>query len=47
MGNKSASLGGNSFSRTKKYRGSNTSDGGNTRDRVKIADGVIGSGGEI
>ncbi|GJY53213.1 hypothetical protein Tco_0444877 [Tanacetum coccineum] len=33
--------------RTKKYRGSNSSDGGNTRDGVKIASGVIGSGDEI
>ncbi|GKB02607.1 hypothetical protein Tco_0830696 [Tanacetum coccineum] len=40
-------LGGNSFSGTKKYRGSNSSDGGNTEDRVKIAGGVIGSGDEI
>ncbi|GJR59346.1 hypothetical protein Tco_1501508, partial [Tanacetum coccineum] len=40
-------LGGNSFSRIKKYRGSNSSDGGNTRDGVKIASGVIGSGDEI
>ncbi|GKF72722.1 hypothetical protein Tco_0208836, partial [Tanacetum coccineum] len=40
-------LGGNSFSRTKKYRGSNSSDGGNIDDGVKIASGVIGSGGEI
>ncbi|GJY77261.1 hypothetical protein Tco_0482377 [Tanacetum coccineum] len=38
-------LGGNSSSGTKKYRGSNSSDGGNTRDRVKIAGEVIGSGG--
>ncbi|GJZ99389.1 hypothetical protein Tco_0671940 [Tanacetum coccineum] len=30
-------LGGNSFSRTKKYRGSNSSDGGNIGDGVKIA----------
>ncbi|GKB22988.1 hypothetical protein Tco_0862389 [Tanacetum coccineum] len=35
---------GNSSSGTKKYRGSNSSDGGNTRDGVKIAGGVIGSG---
>ncbi|GKF58764.1 hypothetical protein Tco_0172301, partial [Tanacetum coccineum] len=27
--------------------GSNSSDGGNTRDGVKIAGGVIGSGDEI
>ncbi|GKB69967.1 hypothetical protein Tco_0931379 [Tanacetum coccineum] len=40
-------LGGNSSSGTKKYRGSNSSDGGNTRDGVKIAGEVIGSGGEI
>ncbi|GKC88833.1 hypothetical protein Tco_1149482, partial [Tanacetum coccineum] len=40
-------LGGNSSSGTKKYRGSNSSDGGNTEDRVKIAGGVIGSGDEI
>ncbi|GJZ50947.1 hypothetical protein Tco_0605462 [Tanacetum coccineum] len=32
---------------TKKYRGSNNSDGGNTEDGVKIAGEVIGSGGEI
>ncbi|GJS31104.1 hypothetical protein Tco_0491724 [Tanacetum coccineum] len=32
---------------TKKYRGSNSSDGGNTGDGVKIADGVIESCGEI
>ncbi|GKA48494.1 hypothetical protein Tco_0741452 [Tanacetum coccineum] len=35
--------GGNSSSETKKYQGSNSSDGGNTRDGVKIAGGVIGS----
>ncbi|GKA28122.1 hypothetical protein Tco_0714290 [Tanacetum coccineum] len=40
-------LGGNSSSGIKKYRGSNSSDGGNTRDGVKIAGEVIGSGGEI
>ncbi|GJT39827.1 hypothetical protein Tco_0939692 [Tanacetum coccineum] len=40
-------LGGNSSSGTKKYQGSNSSDGGNTRDGVKIAGEVIGSGGEI
>ncbi|GKD35201.1 hypothetical protein Tco_1250710, partial [Tanacetum coccineum] len=34
-------LGGNNSSGTKKYRGSNSSDGGNIRDRVKIAGGVI------
>ncbi|GKG17659.1 hypothetical protein Tco_0362616, partial [Tanacetum coccineum] len=28
-------------------RGSNSSDGGNTEDEVKIAGGVIGSGDEI
>ncbi|GJT62628.1 hypothetical protein Tco_1006161 [Tanacetum coccineum] len=32
---------------TKKYRGLNSSDGGNTGDGVKIAGGVIGSHGEI
>ncbi|GKG25297.1 hypothetical protein Tco_0395925, partial [Tanacetum coccineum] len=37
-------LGGN---RTKKYRGSNSNDGGNTGDEVKIAGGVIRSGDEI
>ncbi|GJW49439.1 hypothetical protein Tco_0090790 [Tanacetum coccineum] len=37
-------LGGSSSSGTKKYRGSNSSDGGNTRDGVKIAGEVIGSG---
>ncbi|GJW88154.1 putative gypsy type transposase [Tanacetum coccineum] len=40
-------LGGNNSLGTKKYRGSNSSDGGNTRDEVKIAGGVIGSGGGI
>ncbi|GJZ82742.1 hypothetical protein Tco_0647915 [Tanacetum coccineum] len=40
-------LGGTSSSGTKKYRGSNSSDGGNTGDGVKIASEVIGSGGEI
>ncbi|GJX91680.1 hypothetical protein Tco_0345006 [Tanacetum coccineum] len=40
-------LGGNNSSGTKKYWGSNSSDGGNTGDGVKIADGVIGSGNEI
>ncbi|GJX48156.1 hypothetical protein Tco_0273346 [Tanacetum coccineum] len=34
-------LGGNSSSRTKKYRGSNSSDGGNTEDGVKIIGGVM------
>ncbi|GKF55535.1 hypothetical protein Tco_0165875, partial [Tanacetum coccineum] len=32
---------------TKKYRGLNSSDGGNTRDGVKIASGEIRSGGGI
>ncbi|GJU16970.1 hypothetical protein Tco_1144936 [Tanacetum coccineum] len=36
-----------SSSGTKKYRGSNSSDGGNTGDGVKIAGGVIESCGEI
>ncbi|GKF94826.1 hypothetical protein Tco_0284526, partial [Tanacetum coccineum] len=40
-------LGGNNSLGTKKYRGSNSSDGDNTRDRVKIAGGVIGFGGGI
>ncbi|GJV70860.1 reverse transcriptase domain-containing protein [Tanacetum coccineum] len=40
-------LGGNNSSGTKKYRGSNSSDGGNTGDGVKIAGGVIGSGDGI
>ncbi|GJR61252.1 hypothetical protein Tco_1503414 [Tanacetum coccineum] len=40
-------LGSNSSSGIKKYRGLNSSDGGNIRDRVKIAGGVIGSGDEI
>ncbi|GKD12427.1 hypothetical protein Tco_1196834 [Tanacetum coccineum] len=40
-------LGGNSSSGIEKYRGLNSSDGGNIRDRVKIAGGVIGSGDEI
>ncbi|GKC13499.1 hypothetical protein Tco_1010281 [Tanacetum coccineum] len=40
-------LGGNNSSGTKKYQGSNSSDGGNTGDGVKIAGEVIGSGGEI
>ncbi|GKE06534.1 hypothetical protein Tco_1398552 [Tanacetum coccineum] len=34
-------LGGSSSSETKKYQGSNSSDGGNTGDGVKIAGGVI------
>ncbi|GJY11912.1 hypothetical protein Tco_0381221 [Tanacetum coccineum] len=40
-------LGGSSSSGTKKYRGSNSNDGGNTGDGVKIAGGVIGSSDEI
>ncbi|GKA03172.1 hypothetical protein Tco_0675953, partial [Tanacetum coccineum] len=40
-------LGGNSSSRTKKYLGSNSNDGGNTGDGVKIAGRVIGSDDEI
>ncbi|GJZ95427.1 hypothetical protein Tco_0667761 [Tanacetum coccineum] len=40
-------LGGNSSSGTKKYRGSNSNDGGITGDGVKIAGGVIGSSDEI
>ncbi|GKF45617.1 hypothetical protein Tco_0135419, partial [Tanacetum coccineum] len=40
-------LGGNSSSGTKKYQGSNSNDGGNIGDEVKIAGGVIGSGDEI
>ncbi|GJZ64582.1 hypothetical protein Tco_0621003, partial [Tanacetum coccineum] len=47
MGNGFRSLGGNSSSGIEKYRGLNSSDGGNIRDRVKIAGGVIGSGDEI
>ncbi|GKA04054.1 hypothetical protein Tco_0676835 [Tanacetum coccineum] len=39
--------GGNNHLGTKKYRGSNSSDGGNTGDEIKIAGRVIGSGGEI
>ncbi|GJR80028.1 hypothetical protein Tco_0150813 [Tanacetum coccineum] len=38
---------GNNSSGTKKYRGTNSNNGGNTRDRVKIVGGVIGSGDEI
>ncbi|GKG39661.1 hypothetical protein Tco_0463806, partial [Tanacetum coccineum] len=38
---------GNSSSGTKKYRESNSSDGGNTGDGVKIAGEVIGSGDVI
>ncbi|GJS09964.1 hypothetical protein Tco_0366760 [Tanacetum coccineum] len=40
-------LGGNNSSGTKKYRGSDSSDGGYTRDGVKIAGGVIRSDDEI
>ncbi|GKE91691.1 hypothetical protein Tco_1572786, partial [Tanacetum coccineum] len=40
-------ISGNSSSGTKKYRGSNSIDGGNTIDEVKIAGELIGSGGEI
>ncbi|GJU59144.1 hypothetical protein Tco_1236910 [Tanacetum coccineum] len=40
-------LGGNSSSGIKKYQGSNSSDGNNIGDRVKIAGEVIGSGDEI
>ncbi|GJX27770.1 hypothetical protein Tco_0235849, partial [Tanacetum coccineum] len=40
-------LGGNSSLGTKKYQGSNSSDGGDIRDGVKIASGVIGSGDGI
>ncbi|GJW44639.1 hypothetical protein Tco_0073438 [Tanacetum coccineum] len=40
-------LGGNNSSGTKKYRGSNSSDGGDTGDGVKIVGEVIGSGGGI
>ncbi|GJW06092.1 hypothetical protein Tco_1568515, partial [Tanacetum coccineum] len=40
-------LGGNNSSGTKKYRGSNSRDGGNTEDGVKIAGEVIGSSGKI
>ncbi|GJZ15118.1 hypothetical protein Tco_0550795, partial [Tanacetum coccineum] len=36
-----------SSSGIEKYRGLNSSDGGNIGDRVKIAGGVIGSGDEI
>ncbi|GKC14790.1 hypothetical protein Tco_1011572, partial [Tanacetum coccineum] len=36
-------LGGNSSSGIEKCRGLNNSDGGNIRDRFKIAGGVIGS----
>nr|GFB16486.1 hypothetical protein [Tanacetum cinerariifolium] len=47
MGDRFAFLGGNNFSGIKKYRGSNSSDGGNTEDEVKITGGVIGLGGGI
>ncbi|GJX07223.1 hypothetical protein Tco_0195155 [Tanacetum coccineum] len=40
-------LGGNSSSGIKKYQGLNSIYKGNTRDRVKIAGEVIGSGDEI
>nr|GEY33980.1 hypothetical protein [Tanacetum cinerariifolium] len=40
-------LGGNNSSGTKKCRGSNSGDGGNTEDEVKIVGGVIGSYGGI
>ncbi|GJX64384.1 hypothetical protein Tco_0298727 [Tanacetum coccineum] len=40
-------LGGNNSSEIKKYQGSNSSDSGNIGDGVKIAGGVIGSGGGI
>ncbi|GJU48915.1 integrase, catalytic region, zinc finger, CCHC-type containing protein [Tanacetum coccineum] len=40
-------LGGNNSSGTDKYRGSNSSDGDNTGDEVKIAGGEIGCGGGI
>nr|GFA01072.1 hypothetical protein [Tanacetum cinerariifolium] len=40
-------LGGNNSSETKKYQGSNSGDGGNTRDGVKIVGRVIGSCGGI
>nr|GEZ60898.1 hypothetical protein [Tanacetum cinerariifolium] len=40
-------LGGNNSSGTKKYQGSNSGDGGNTEDGVKITGGVIGFGGGI
>ncbi|GJS41655.1 hypothetical protein Tco_0566698 [Tanacetum coccineum] len=39
--------GDNSSSGTKKYRGSNSSDGGDTGDGVKIVSEVIGSGSGI
>ncbi|GKB70225.1 hypothetical protein Tco_0931637 [Tanacetum coccineum] len=40
-------LGGNNSLGTKKYQGSNNSDGGNTGDGVKIVGGVIGACGGI
>ncbi|GJR43446.1 hypothetical protein Tco_1311549 [Tanacetum coccineum] len=40
-------LGGNNSSGIEKYRGLNSSDGGNIGDRVKIAGGVIGFDDEI
>ncbi|GJT19480.1 hypothetical protein Tco_0878186 [Tanacetum coccineum] len=40
-------LGSNSSSGIEKYQGSNSSDGGNIGDGVKIASEVIGSGDEI
>nr|GEX46323.1 hypothetical protein [Tanacetum cinerariifolium] len=40
-------LSSNDSSVTKKYRGSNSGDGGNTRDGVKITGGVIGFGDGI
>nr|GFA41664.1 hypothetical protein [Tanacetum cinerariifolium] len=40
-------LGGNNSSRIKKYQGSDSGDGGNTRDGVKITGGVIGFDGGI
>ncbi|GKD45525.1 hypothetical protein Tco_1270170 [Tanacetum coccineum] len=40
-------LGGNNSLGTKKYRGSNSSDGGDTGDGVKIVGEVIGSGGGV
>ncbi|GJU19048.1 hypothetical protein Tco_1147014 [Tanacetum coccineum] len=46
-GNGFASYGGNSSSGTKKYQRSNSSDGSNTGEGVKIAGGVIGFGDEI
>nr|GEY75849.1 hypothetical protein [Tanacetum cinerariifolium] len=40
-------LGGNNSSGTKKFRGSNNSDGGNTEDGGKMTGEVIGSGDRI